>query len=112
MSDPSHPNVVFILVDNVGWGDFGCYGGLAPTPRVDALAAQGVRVKNFNIEAQCTPTRSAILTGRLPVRTGNFTVPGPGSGHWRLFPRTPLAGTHQQAVVEVFGRVREGAENH
>jgi arylsulfatase A-like enzyme len=40
MSNQSHPNIVFILVDNIGWGDFGCYGGLAPTPRVDALAGR------------------------------------------------------------------------
>ena len=59
MSDRSVPNVVFILGDNVGWGDIGCYGGLAPTPRIDALAGQGLRFKNYNVEAQCTPTRSA-----------------------------------------------------
>ncbi len=80
------PNVVFILVDNVGWGDFGCYGGLAPTPRVDALAAQGMRLKNYNVEAQCTPTRSAVLTGRLPIRTGNCSVPLPGQGDYGLAP--------------------------
>jgi Sulfatase len=65
----NRPNVVFILVDNVGWGDIGCYGGVVPTPRIDALAGQGVRFKNYNVEAQCTPTRSAILSGRLPIRT-------------------------------------------
>ena len=80
------PNVVFILVDNVGWGDFGCYGGLAPTPRVDALAVQGLRFKNYNVEAQCTPTRSAILSGRLPIRTGNCSVPLPGQGEYGLAP--------------------------
>jgi arylsulfatase A-like enzyme len=55
-NDPSgsRPNVVFIVGDNVGWGDIGCYGGLAPTPRIDALAGQGVRFKNYNVEAQCT----------------------------------------------------------
>ncbi len=82
----SHPNVVFIVGDNVGWGDIGCYGGLAPTPRIDALADQGLRFKNYNVEAQCTPTRSAILTGRLPVRTGNCSVPLPGQGHYGLTP--------------------------
>ena len=80
------PNIVFILVDNVGWGDFGCYGGLAPTPRVDALAAQGLRFRNYNVEAQCTPTRSAILSGRLPIRTGNCSVPLPGQGEYGLAP--------------------------
>ena len=86
MDGRAHPNVVFIVGDNVGWGDIGCYGGLAPTPRLDALAAQGLRFKNYNVEAQCTPTRSALLTGRLPIRTGNCSVPLPGQGEYGLAP--------------------------
>ena len=86
MSVESHPNVVFIVGDTVGWGDVGCYGGLAPTPRLDALAAEGMRFKNYNVEAQCTPTRSALLTGRLPIRTGNVSVPMPGEGDYGLAP--------------------------
>jgi hypothetical protein len=80
------PNVVFIVGDNVGWGDIGCYGGSAPTPRIDALAGQGLRFKKYNVEAQCTPTRSALLTGRLPIRTGNCSVPLPGQGDYGLAP--------------------------
>ena len=73
------PNVVFILVDNVGWGDFGVYGGTTATPRIDELASQGIRFNNYNVEAQCTPSRSAIMTGRHPVRSGTFSVlPPPG----------------------------------
>ena len=86
MSDWRRPNIVFIVGDNVGWGDLGCYGGLAPTPRLDALASQGLRFKNYNVEAQCTPTRSALLTGRLPIRTGNCSVPLPGQGEYGLAP--------------------------
>ena len=86
MASSTMPNVVFIVGDNVGWGDIGCYGGLAPTPRIDALAGQGMRFKNYNVEAQCTPTRSAILTGRLPIRTGNCSVPLPGQGDYGLAP--------------------------
>ncbi len=80
------PNIVFILADNLGWGDLACYGGTVPTPRLDALASEGIRLKNYNIEAQCTPTRSAILTGRMPVRTGCSSVPLPGQGHYGLAP--------------------------
>jgi arylsulfatase A-like enzyme len=80
----NRPNVVFIVGDNVGWGDISCYGGLAPTPRIDALAAEGMRFRNYNVEAQCTPTRSALLTGRLPIRTGNCSVPLPGQGNYGL----------------------------
>ena len=71
----SKPNVVFILVDNIGWGDWGVYGGTTATPRIDALARGGIRFNNYNVEGQCTPTRSAILTGRQSVRSGTFMVP-------------------------------------
>lgn len=68
------PNVVLILADNLGWGELGCYGGGAirgaPTPRIDALAAQGTQFMNFNVESDCVPTRSALMTGRHPIRTG------------------------------------------
>ena len=81
------PNIVFMLGDNVGWGDLSCYGGLVPTPRLDQLAAEGMRFTNFNTEAQCTPTRGALLTGRMPIRTGTYRVPLPGEpGHYGLSP--------------------------
>jgi len=72
------PNIVFLLADNVGWGDLSCYGGRIPTPRLDQLASEGMRFTNFNTEAQCTPTRSALMTGRMPIRSGTFRVPVPG----------------------------------
>jgi len=80
------PNIVFILADNVGWGDLSCYGGQTATPRVDALATEGIRFSNYTVEAQCTPTRSAILTGRQSVRSGTYTVPLPGQGLGGLTP--------------------------
>ena len=73
------PNIVFILMDNLGYGELGCYGGGilrgAPTPRIDKLAIEGTRLLNFNVEAQCTPSRSAIMTGRFPIRSGTQSVP-------------------------------------
>ncbi len=67
-------NIVLILADNLGWGELGCYGGGAlrgaPTPRIDALAEQGMKFLNFNVESDCVPTRSALMTGRHPIRTG------------------------------------------
>jgi len=86
MTQHNKPNIVFILVDNVGWGSFGAYGGTIPTPRIDKLASEGVRFNNYNVEAQCTPTRSAILTGRHPVRSGTFKVPFPGQGQSGISP--------------------------
>ena len=61
------PNIVFLLCDNVGWGDFSCYGGSTPTPRIDKLAGEGVRFTNYTVESQCTPSRSAILIIFLPI---------------------------------------------
>ena len=72
------PNIVYILVDNWGWGDISIQGSTIPTPRVDALAAEGMRLTNFNVQNQCTPTRSAIHTGRLPIRSGTQKVAAPG----------------------------------
>jgi len=80
------PNIVFILVDNVGWGDFSVYGGTTPTPRIDQLAREGIRFNNYNVEAQCTPTRSAIMTGRHPVRSGTSSVVPPATGPSGLNP--------------------------
>ena len=69
----SRPNIVFMLVDNVGWGDIGVYGGGilrgAPTPRLDKLASEGLQLLNFNTEPFCVPSRSALMSGRLAIRT-------------------------------------------
>ncbi len=73
------PNIVFIFLDNFGWGEPGFNGGGiirgTPTPEMDALAAEGLRLTNFNVESQCTPSRAATMTGRYGVRSGNHTVP-------------------------------------
>ena len=72
-ADAAKPNVVFLLADNVGYGVPTSYnGGIldTPTPRIDSLAADGLRLTNFNVENQCTPSRAALMTGRLPIRSG------------------------------------------
>jgi arylsulfatase A-like enzyme len=78
-TDNKKPNIVFILVDNLGYGELGVYGGGilrgAPTPRIDKLASEGTRLLNFNVEAQCTPSRSALMTGRFSIRSGTYAVP-------------------------------------
>ena len=84
---PNQPNIIFMLADNLGYGDLSCYGGSVATPRIDALAAAGTRFTNFNTEAQCTPTRGALLPGRMPIRNGTFRVPLPGEpGNYGLAP--------------------------
>ncbi len=62
------PNIILINMDNFGYGELGCYGGGitrgAPTPRIDKLADEGMRLTNFNLEAQYTPSRSTLMTKR------------------------------------------------
>jgi arylsulfatase len=73
------PNFVFILMDNLGYGEVGCYGGGitrgAQTPLIDRLAAEGTRLLNFNVEAQCTSSRSALMTVRFSIRSATHSVP-------------------------------------
>jgi arylsulfatase A-like enzyme len=70
----ARPNVVFILADNVGYGDLGPYGGGelrgAPTPRIDQLAREGLRLTQFLVEPACTPSRAALMTGQYSIRNG------------------------------------------
>jgi arylsulfatase len=72
------PNVVIMLGDNVGYGDIGAYGagevrGM-PTPRIDSISAQGLRLTQYLVEPACTPSRTALLTGRYSQRVGLSTV--------------------------------------
>ena len=68
------PNIVWFVVDDFGFGDPGCFGGGeivgAATPNMDRFAREGLKLTSCYSQPTCTPTRSAILTGRLPVRTG------------------------------------------
>ena len=76
------PNIVLVFLDNFGWGEPGFNGGGiirgAATPRMDKLAAEGIRLTNFNVESQCTPSRSAIMTGRYAIRSGTGQAPQGG----------------------------------
>jgi arylsulfatase A-like enzyme len=72
------PNVVIMLSDNVGYGDLGAYGagevrGM-PTPRIDQLASEGLRLTQFFVEPGCTPSRAALMTGRYSQRLGLSTI--------------------------------------
>jgi arylsulfatase A-like enzyme len=64
------PNVVLILVDDMGYSDIGCYGGEIETPNLDALARDGLRFSQFYNTARCCPSRASLLTGLHPHQTG------------------------------------------
>ena len=77
------PNVVFILADNVGYGDLGCYGGGelrgAPTPNLDQMAREGLRLTQYLVEPACTPSRAALMTGQYSIRNGLSLIAVEGS---------------------------------
>jgi arylsulfatase len=77
-SAQDRPNVVIMLGDNVGYGDIGAYGagevrGM-PTPRIDSISSQGLRLTQYLVEPACTPSRTALMTGRYSQRVGLSTV--------------------------------------
>lgn len=115
--EKNKPNIVFILMDNLGYGEVGCYGGGitrgAATPRIDQLAAEGTRLLNFNVESQCTPSRSAILTGRFSIRSGTHSVPMGGGmdglTQWEITIAELLSGAGYKTAC--FGKWHLGSEN-
>jgi N-acetylgalactosamine-6-sulfatase len=69
----NNPNIVFLLADDLGYGDLGCYGGRARTPGIDRLAREGVRFTQFYANGpECSPTRAAFITGRYQHRVGGL----------------------------------------
>ena len=64
------PNIVVILADDLGYSDLGCYGGEIETPRLDDLAAAGVRMSQFYNAARCCPSRACLLTGLYQHQAG------------------------------------------
>ena len=83
----AQPNVILINVDDMGYGDLGCYGSkVNDTPHIDRLAAEGTRFTDFySASSVCTPSRAALLTGCYPGRVG-FDVFGAKKNAWVLFP--------------------------
>ncbi len=78
------PNIVMIVSDDFGYGDAGAYGGGEnrgmPTPNLDRMAAEGMQFMSFYAQPSCTPGRAAMLTGRIPNRSGMTTVAFQGQG--------------------------------
>lgn len=66
----ARPNIIFIMADDMGYSDLGCYGSEIHTPNLDALASQGIKLRNFYNNARCCPTRASLLTGQYPHQVG------------------------------------------
>lgn len=83
-ADTKRPNIVFLLVDDLGYADCGFNGGNEiRTPIIDRLARSGTVIESHYVQPVCSPTRSTLMTGRYPTRTGVYTIVSPGA-HWGL----------------------------
>ena len=77
---PRHPNILFVLADDLGYRELGCYGNtFDETPRIDGFAKKSLRFTSAYAMPVCSPTRSSLMTGKYPVRTGINTFLNPGS---------------------------------
>ena len=111
------PNILFFHVDNLGMGELGCYGGGklrgADTVRMDTFAKEGAKLTHYVVEPQCTPTRSALMTGRFPIRSGNHTIALGGNGGgivtWERTIATILAEAGYASSI--YGKWHIGAED-
>lgn len=111
------PNIVFFQVDNIGLGELGCYGAGemrgANTKRIDSFAIHALKLTHYIVEAQCTPTRSALLTGRYAVRSGTHTVNWTGKQGGLVAWERTLGDILSAAgyVAACIGKWHVGAEN-
>jgi arylsulfatase len=106
---PGSPNIVYIVLDDVGFADLGAYGSEISTPNIDALAKAGVRYNNFNTHAICSTTRAALLTGRVAHAVGMKDLAGRDGGFPNSRGRiTPMAATIAQ-ILQANGYSTYGA---
>jgi len=75
------PNIVFILIDDLGYSDLGCYGSEIKTPNIDSIADRGLRYTNFHVTPLCSPTRAALMTGRNSHAVGVGMVANVDAGY-------------------------------
>ncbi len=87
----TQPNIVFIMADDLGYTDVGCFGSqYYETPHIDRLATQGTKFTNYHQHQNCTPTRAALMSGQYSVRTGVYTVGSTDRFDWSMRPLRPV----------------------
>ena len=101
--EPRRPNVVFILADDLGWTDVGCFGSrYYRTPHIDRMAQQGVRfTAAYTCGPNCQPTRAALLSGQYGPRTGIYTVGSIDRFNWKSRPLRPVENVTELAPAIV-----------
>jgi len=95
------PNILLVLVDDMGYSDLGCYGSEIETPNLDRLAADGVRMARFYNGAQCCPSRASLLSGLYPHQAGmgDMNPNGPANPHWTRFGSESYLGLKQTGIA-------------
>ena len=93
VAPPGSPNVVYIVLDDVGFGALGCYGGPIETPNIDRIAGGGLRYTQWHTTALCSPTRSCLLTGRNHTRNSMACITEAAIGF-----RTRAARSHRRTA--------------
>src|SRR5215213_4852879 len=118
LAQEQKPNILFILADNIGYGDIGAYGGGelrgAPTPRIDQLATESLRLTQFLVEPGCTPSRAALMTGRYSIRSGLSLVAVEGTDISLPAREITMAEMLRDAgySTAIFGKWHLGSEPH
>ncbi len=100
---PGSPNVLLVVLDDVGYGQLGCYGSDIETPVIDALAARGVRLANFHTTSLCSPTRACLLTGRNHHRSGMGRVADLAIGYPGYWGKPPRENGYLPEVLRAAG---------
>ena len=93
------PDVVYIVLDDTGFGDLGCYGSSVPTPHIDSLAKGGLQFNNFQSKAVCSPTRASLLTGRNAHSVGMKELPGGDQGYPHTRGRVPATAANIAQIL-------------
>lgn len=98
-----HPNIVFILADDLGYSDLACYGSrFYETPNIDTLASQGMRFTGgYSCGPNCAPTRAALMTGQYMPRTGIYTVGSIDRFNWEARPLRPVDNVEELPLDKV-----------
>ena len=100
---PGSPNVVYIVLDDTGFSDLGCYGSGVSTPNIDALAKGGLQFNNFHAKAICSPSRGALLTGRNAHSIGLKELSGPDQGYPHSRGRVPPTAATLAQILQRSG---------
>lgn len=105
----ARPNIIVIMVDDMGFSDVSCYGGTIPTPNLDALAAGGMRFTDFYVNSVCAPTRASFMTGLYPHKAGVGTnIAKWNDPFWPRIPSPAYQSLRSEDTITIAELLRRG----